>query len=1019
MRNGPLAEGQLAQGLISILQYYDEDDRPNLWIDKKLCTPINKNVRSKGRCAVLSHGVLGNGAISITCLFTTKCYRPILKHTVAILLHKTAEHSLSIHFEYDLWSGMSIKKEGYGYATARSMGLRTIYAHLVLCVHLFGVALLPTAVHAQSKSDPIVNGNFNEKYLEHLVKIKIDSVRTAHKCGILVNDTILYKAAKDHSNYMVEKDLLSHFENDREARKTPQLRAEFHGAINYSVGENVLYTYYNTLVEQKNGKKVNINSYGKLADQIVTGWVNSPGHFANMITPQFNVTGVSVALNRKKNKLYACQKFAQVHYRYQFEEPKDFFIYSDHVAPEPIVKFPDTKRELTMHDHEWGVDHIDLAINCANCDSISLEEPLIELRYEKESFILKIENSEYVKRLMSNKKDGFAVEIVEFEDYMCGNPAYYLKPGRRNGQCMLNGKLLMPVYRDQLYKGYKGRKANKDITYLSYILNNRSVPFLKRFSRYKLDKFSSKYFEINLGKLPKDIHGHWSHNLVYIQNGQICKINYFTSYCGDVFEAYDVPPKIPFDTLGIDYTFGLDTQILAFEIPFEKGRYTYSESDVAPFIRSISNLDFTVDSIHIVAYSSVEGDSALNAELQIKRAQSVVKIFQDHQTDSISASIRTQTDMQHFVKSVSRNPKWRHLALLDNKALQEELKKGYADSLEQLLSEERRASIRLFCTVGLTQRNLGHHIQTEYQKYADSLSVRTLSDVQKRFYLSRLGQIQQFAFKKIRSGHVDSLILATMQVPNFYELSPQVCENFFLLHVFFPYTLAQNSSFMAHRTTITAVATTNAPQFSSPVFNYNYSMVRTAELIRSDAVTIENVQAIINRMELLKDAYTSSPLYASHIYQLNFNINMVLLNKVFRTDPVEYTPQANRSIYELYLNYEKHGHMNEFMALSLAKQAVFFGANDLAVSMLSAYSDKESVLDYGVPLYYDHVSSINSTQFYSDLITLSSTMSESTWCNMFLNECKIPFQAFDHEELRNIFCQKCLETNDFLKEINP
>ena len=146
---------------------------------------------------------------------------------------------------------------------------------------------------------------------------------------------------------------------------------------------------------------------------------------------------------------------------------------------------------------------------------------------------------------------------------------------------------------------------------------------------------------------------------------------------------------------------------------------------------------------------------------------------------------------------------------------------------------------------------------------------------------------------------------------------------------------------------------------------------------------------------------------------------MVLLNKVFRTDPVEYTPQANRSIYELYLNYEKHGHMNEFMALSLAKQAVFFGANDLAVSMLSAYSDKESVLDYGVPLYYDHVSSINSTQFYSDLITLSSTMSESTWCNMFLNECKIPFQAFDHEELRNIFCQKCLETNDFLKEINP
>ena len=28
--------------------------------------------------------------------------------------------------------------------------------------------------------------------------------------------------------------------------------------------------------------------------------------------------------------------------------------------------------------------------------------------------------------------DGFAVELVVFDDYMCGNPAYYTKPSRRN-----------------------------------------------------------------------------------------------------------------------------------------------------------------------------------------------------------------------------------------------------------------------------------------------------------------------------------------------------------------------------------------------------------------------------------------------------------------------------------------------------------------------------------------------------------------------------------------------------------
>ena len=47
--------------------------------------------------------------------------------------------------------------------------------------------------------------NINKKYLEHLVKIKIDSLRKEKRCSPLFNDSILFTAASHHSRYMSNK----------------------------------------------------------------------------------------------------------------------------------------------------------------------------------------------------------------------------------------------------------------------------------------------------------------------------------------------------------------------------------------------------------------------------------------------------------------------------------------------------------------------------------------------------------------------------------------------------------------------------------------------------------------------------------------------------------------------------------------------------------------------------------------------------------------------------------------------
>src|SRR3954467_3477285 len=96
---------------------------------------------------------------------------------------------------------------------------------------------------AQSPGDDLVPGRINYKFLEHLVKEQIDSVRIAHHLAALVNDSILYIAAKDHSSYLVARNKMGHFQPDIPKKVTPLNRVEFYGGKFEIVGENVISTF--------------------------------------------------------------------------------------------------------------------------------------------------------------------------------------------------------------------------------------------------------------------------------------------------------------------------------------------------------------------------------------------------------------------------------------------------------------------------------------------------------------------------------------------------------------------------------------------------------------------------------------------------------------------------------------------------------------------------------------------------------------------------------------------------------
>ena len=618
--------------------------------------------------------------------------------------------------------------------------------------------------------------SFNQKYLEHLVKLRVDAVRAKYDCEPLVNDSILYVASDHHARYMTRKGRLTHTESDSIQTKTPQLRAEYFGAKNYRVGENVLYTLYNSTVKNKKGQKFKTDTYQGIADAMVDSWVNSPGHFKNIITKEYQITGLSVSIDEAKGRIYACQKFAIVDFKFNFEENKEFFSYSEYLAPPIISSFEGIPNELIDYKYPFKLRH-DKPEKCETCLSLESEKPYITLRVERNKFILKVENSDYVRKMIRDKKDGFAVEIVTYNDYMCGNPAYYTNPSRRNKQLKLNGFTLEPLYREALFKGYKKRKKKKDVRFLSYIFRKDSVSFFRRFGQYKADRYDSKYFEISLGKVPKDI-GFWNHNLVYIQNNQICDIDYFTSYCGELFSEYRESDFIPLNSEG-SHDFLPQKDASDFTIPFEQGQVTFTKDDIEPFLTKMGKMRFSIDSIEIQAYASIEGNTTTNERLQLQRGQNIANLIQSRQNEKIKLSVETSTDWDGFYANAAKSNRWKSLKSKSKEEIQELLTLTDQTELEPLLAPTRRVDIRIYSTIPVVDQNLAYLINKENTNIIARIKQEKTLE-QKTERVKEFESLYAYAHHLVVMDSLPAEFLAKFTIPEEIQYSHRALEQFSL-----------------------------------------------------------------------------------------------------------------------------------------------------------------------------------------------------------------------------------------------
>lgn len=858
--------------------------------------------------------------------------------------------------------------------------------------------------HAQ-----IDGSNVNMKLLEHEVKILVDSTRRANNLPPLFNDSILYVASQHHSGYLVKKGALSHKEVEHKTFYSPQDRANYYGTPkSYYVGENIAYTLYNSKVNVK-GKIFRTNDYREIARSLVESWIHSKGHFKNMINPEYQITGLAIGVDPEKKRIYACQKFAHVLYKYAFEENKSFFPYSG--VSQDVV---DQARAEAPKDLSYPYRlRYDEKEKCDECKEVWEQYPTMSVRIARKYFILRVEEADFVKELIKNRRDGFAIEIVPFDAFACGNPMYSEEPSRRNGMKRTSGRVLEPVYRNDLMKGFKRRKKKKEFSFVKYLFSADSVKFFKRFKRAKLVNFDAKYFEIKLGKIPKDLNGWWNHNLMYIHNKQICHFVYLTNYPGELeLEFIDVPyyPPIPVN----NYEFELEAFRDSVTLYYDAGKTQSSGGELDRIIKKYQEKNIRIRDVRIEGFCSVEGRVETNERLHKERAENILEKLKLLMANDTVIRSRSFVDWPHFYSAVKDHPKWGFL----HEKSQSEIVSYFADSKnprpEEILKKERKVEVVIEGIRDLNPKNAMYYIKRDLVTFfsKDRRGNLTCHDYDG---LQRLYE-KAYYFQTVDTVSREDFLSIT--IPKVGLQSHPVAHDVAFYHYHLLKDSADRSQLRKLESKIESVFTMcGAAEHLSPEFHYLSARLLVNRIQRKGKKnTTDNpdIEKAFNRLNLLLSWYELDSNFMVDVSKANLNIVNILCETINPDQLFEYNETVNRSLVHIIQYYRTTGQLNPKTVVSLGKLLCYFNNVPLAVALCQDYLYDDEVLKLYLPLAYVHSSYLSSdgekdfeTEFHRLIMEARKRLSSEDWCKLFYGNYGIPFQVMDNKGLHKEFCATC------------
>ena len=139
--------------------------------------------------------------------------------------------------------------------------------------------------------------NYTEAEAEGLIIVLVNAERQQFDLSTLSEDALLTSLAREHSTSMVENDFFGH---ERYPGERPLSYNQSPGTIR---GENLAKIPTRQVIP---GPYLSLQ---EVCEWAVSGWMDSPGHKANILEPRYTKTGVGVSFSEGGDYLYITQIF--------------------------------------------------------------------------------------------------------------------------------------------------------------------------------------------------------------------------------------------------------------------------------------------------------------------------------------------------------------------------------------------------------------------------------------------------------------------------------------------------------------------------------------------------------------------------------------------------------------------------------------------------------------------------------------------------------------------------------------
>jgi outer membrane protein OmpA-like peptidoglycan-associated protein len=565
--------------------------------------------------------------------------------------------------------------------------------------------------------------------------------------------------------------------------------------------------------------------------------------------------------------------------------------------------------------------------------------------------VFKYNDLKKFKRFMKGSKDALAVDIVQPEQFACGNEniADY---SRNNIGYMTKRVWSKKLYKNNIAPG-EGRK-NK-VTKLEVVLG---------------------LFPTALN--PADV----EMNLMVIKEKSVCA-NIPRSYVDN--KIYDFVPKIGLlpDTIlasGMkEYSPKATKERLTFKIMFEQGKSDYKPEEMKDVIATLNEPDFFIDKIFIRAYSSLEGSRETNKQLQKKRAQSIVSALEKNQNASIVDSIVTAENLKDLQDAV-RGTSFDKLCNMDmNSAI------SYVNSnqkkLEPYLKQTRYADITIDVTYDLRDAK-------KEQKYVLKQFNKAVEAKQLDLALS----IQKYILKQVVAGRYDDQAVADMNIPEGADYVGLNMNKVWLTQFIYSDPLDED-----YRDRVDEL---NRLDLANAYVDYNDVL---CEVVVNDLTN----ESYVDKLQARIDKLYNTPINMDVVDMLNIELQYQVMD-IYK-DSCGYDHPTVIKCLEKMKEIIKFDKLNWENSLKFASIFINHSDYEYAIHLLEPWIEDERVPLVYISTYVTVCSKVeykvHSNNFVKALERLKQ-MDPKYLCDLFKSD-KLSTQTFVNTKAKKVYCETC------------